>query len=286
MTCWPKSTLVAGRLRTATDGELAVWGLYLPAVQARQQYGRRLDEVAAATDPVRAARALFGSDAVVTGHCPVPPVVTNADQAALGVVGTGAVEGWVADTGRVRTAVRALDDALLADDLAGRAAVPLAAAQTPAAPYADGQQTRWLGLPFPGPLGAGPFLCLVIAGDTTAAELVGLELDAWAEIVPDRAGVGAVAANLSAPDARAPNTVLLAVPADVTKDWTEDAMFSIVDEALELARCRMVDLDASKRAPALLPACFIADYDEPSSWWQVVSTLEPAVNRYYHGIDD
>jgi hypothetical protein len=53
---------------------------------------------------------------------------------------------------------------------------------------------------------------------------------------------------------------------------------------MELARCRMVDLDASKRAPALLPACFIADYDEPSSWWQVVSTLEPTVSRYRHEV--
>lgn len=275
---------LAQQLNDAADDDLARWGLFLPADHARQQIGRRLEEVAAATDPVRAARALFGSDAVVTGHCPAPPVVTDVDQAALGVAGTGAVEGWIADTGRVRTAVRALDDALLADDLADRAAVPLTAAQSPATPYLDEQQTQWLGLPSPGPLGAGPAVCLVITGDTSAAELVGLELDAWAEIVPDRAGVGAVAANLSAPDSRAPNTILLAVPADATKDWTEDAVFSVVDEAMELARCRMVDLDASKRAPALLPACFIADYDEPSSWWQVVSTLEPTVSRYRHEV--
>jgi hypothetical protein len=110
---------------------------------------------------------LFGSDAVVSRHCPTPPVVANADQAALGDRGTGAIEGWVADTGRVRTAVRTLDDALFCDDVAGRTAIPLTAAQTPQAPYTDPRATKWLGLPFPAPLGAEPPLCLVIAGDTT-----------------------------------------------------------------------------------------------------------------------
>lgn len=275
---------LATELDTAPDDDLPLWGLFLPADHARSQITRRVGEVTAATDPVRAARALFGTDAVVTGKCATPAVVSAADQAALGVAGTGAVAGWLADTGRVRAAVRALDDALLADELADRPAVRLSAAQTPPTPYADTQQTRWMGLRFPGPLGTEPTLCMAVAGPTTGAELVGVELDAWAEVIPDRTGVGAAAANLSAPDARPPNVILLAVPADVSKDWTQEALFSVVDEAVELARCRMVDLDASKRVPALLPACFIADYEEPESWWQVISTLEPIRSRYRHGV--
>jgi hypothetical protein len=277
---------VATGLATATGEELSLWGLFLPLDQARAQSGHRLKDVAEATDPVIAARALFGSDAVVTGTCEMPGVVTVslADQAALGVAGTGAIEGWLADTARVRTAARALDDALLADDLAGRGPVPLAAAQAPTTPYAAGvpaeREKQWLGLPFPGPLGSQPGVSVVIVGEAAGADLVGLELDAWVEVVPDRAGAGAVAANFSAPDARAPNTILLAVPADVNRDWTQDAVFSVVDEALSLARCRMVDLDASKRVPQLLPACFVADYEEPTTWAQLVTSIQPNVTRY------
>jgi hypothetical protein len=198
------------------------------------------------------------------------------------------IEGWLSDTGRVRTAARALDDALLADDLGGRNALPLTAVQAPAAPYvsdvAAERARQWLGLPFPGVLGSQPALSLAMVGDASGPELVGLELDAWVEVVPDRTGAGAVAANLSAPDARAPNTILLAVPADVSREWTQDALFSVVDEALDLARCRMVDLDASKRVPQLLPACFVADYDEPNSWSTVVTSLNPEITRYRGGL--
>ena len=233
-----------------------------------------------------AARALFGGDAVLTGRAPLPAAVTAAlaDQTPLGVAGTGAIEGWLADTARVRTAARALDDALLADELADRPALPLGAAQTPAAPYAADVPAdlaqQWLGLPFPADLGTYPAVSVVLVGDAPAGEVVGLELDAWVEQVPDRTSAGAVAANLSAPDARAPNAILLAVPADVTRPWTQDALFSVVDEALELARCRMVDLDASKRVPQLLPACFVADYEEPTTWVQRLGSLSAGTVRY------
>ena len=92
--------------------------------------------------------------------------------------------------------------------------------------------------------------------------MTGIELDAWTEVVPNRDGTAAVTANLTAPDARAPNVILLAVPPDITKPWTEEALLSVVDEALELADCRMVDLDATRRVPALLPAVYVAEFDE------------------------
>ena len=40
------------------------------------------------------------------------------------------------------------------------------------------------------------------------------------------------------------------------------ALLSVVDEALELADCRMVDLDATRRVPGLLPAVYLAEFDE------------------------
>jgi hypothetical protein len=102
----------------------------------------------------------------------------------------------------------------------------------------------------------------VVVGEDANGAVTGVELDAWTEVVPHATGTAAVTANLSAPDARAPNLILLAVPPDVSKPWTQESLLSVVDEAMELADCRMVDLDAARRVPALLPAVYLAEFDE------------------------
>ena len=165
----------------------------------------------------------------------------------------------------MRPAVEALQDALLRNDVAGGPAVGAWAAQSPAAPWTDGVEPssalRWVGLPFPAALAAPPVTSAVVVGDDATGTVTGIELDAWTEVVPYPAGAAAVAANLSAPDARAPNVILLAVPPDTTKQWTETSLFSVVEEALELADCRMVDLDAARRVPGFLPAAYLSEFD-------------------------
>jgi hypothetical protein len=141
------------------------------------------------------------------------------------------------------------------------------AAQSPAAPYVaetvdPASAHAWVGLPFPGALDSVPVTSVVIVGDSASDAVTGVELDAWTEVVPDPAGTAGVAANLAAPDARAPNVILLAVPPDLSQPWTQESLLSVVDEALELADCRMVDFDATRRVPALLPAVYLAEFDE------------------------
>ena len=166
----------------------------------------------------------------------------------------------------MRPAAGSLSEALLRDDLAGRAPVGSWAAQSPAAPYVASVDAasarRWVALPFPAGLGDAPVTSAVIVGDDVSGAVTGIELDAWTEVVPNTAGTGAVTANLTAPDARAPNVILIAVPPDTSKPWTKEALLSVVDEAVELADCRMVDLDAARRVPALLPAVYLAEFDE------------------------
>ncbi len=99
-------------------------------------------------------------------------------------------------------------------------------------------------------------------------------------MVPDRGGAGAVAANLSSPDSRAPNTILLAVPGDLTAPWTQESLFSVLDEALELARCRLVDLDASRRVPAVLPAIYISEFDDEVPWRDLIAHAVEFPARY------
>jgi hypothetical protein len=176
------------------------------------------------------------------------------------------MERWLQDTARVRPAAASLGEALLMDELAGVETADIWAAQSPATPYSDevdpASRSSWLGLPHPGPLGTGPAICAVLVGEDASGAVTGIELDSWTEVVPAPEGTAAVAANLSAPDARPPNVILMAVPPDVGQPWTEEALLSVVDEAIELADCRLVDLDATRRVPALLPACYLAEFDE------------------------
>ena len=275
-------TALAAELTTASVDELPLWGVFGP----REQANARAADVAAATSAATSATALFGSPAVVTGVMPVPaPVAASlADQQGLAV--DGARLGlWLDDTGRVRAAAAALDEACLLDELAGVAAIELTAGQTPLAPYdPDGTHAAsrsWVGLAFPGPLGDQPVVSYVIAGAPQGDMIHGVVLDSWTETIPEDDGAGAAAANLSAPDSRPPNLVLLAVPAVHDAPWTTEALFSVIDEAVELAQCRLVDLDASKRVPGVLPACYISEYDDdPRSWLDLVSKYRDFPARF------
>jgi hypothetical protein len=260
----------AQELSGASPAALKAWGIGgLDATAARKVADDRVAAAAALSDPVKAAGVLLGAPAVIEGSlASLPPdiVATTGDQKSVLGPRLGALARWLQDSARVREAAGSLNEALLRGDLAGRAAIGSWAAQTPAAPYVASVDTasahRWVGLPFPAALGDAPVTSAVILGDNVSGAVTGIELDAWTEVVPIAAGTGAVTANLTAPDARAPNVILLAVPPDITKPWTTEALLSVVDEALELANCRMVDLDAARRVPALLPAVYLAEYDE------------------------
>jgi hypothetical protein len=261
---------LAQELGAASPAALMAWGIGgLDATVARKAAADRVAAAATISDPVKAAGILLGGPAVVEGSlASLPPDIATTAGNQKSVLGPrqGVLARWLQDSARVREAAASLNEALLRDDLAGRASIDSRAAQSPAAPYVatvDAASARgWVGLPFPAALGDAPVTSAVIVGDDVTGALTGVELDAWTEVVPNAVGTGAVTANLTAPDARAPNVILLAVPPDITKPWTNEALLSVVDEALELADCRMVDLDAARRVPALLPAVYLAEFDE------------------------
>ena len=259
----------ATELGAAPAAALKAWAIGGDATAARAAAVGRVAAAAAISDPVKAAGVILGGPAVVEGSVAALPAdirTSVGDQASVLGPGKGVLARWLQDSARVRSPVASLNDALLRDDLAGGASVQSWAAQSPAAPYADtvgpASAHAWVGLPFPAALGPAPITSVVIVGDDASGAVTGVELDAWTEVVPNPTGTAAVTANLSAPGARAPNLILLAVPPDINKPWTDAALLSVVDEALELADCRMVDLDAARRVPALLPAVYLAEFDE------------------------
>jgi hypothetical protein len=278
---------VAAARTLLTPANARLFGVLAPdGTQVEQDVERRAAAADAAADPVEAARALFGDAPVLEATVTAPESIRRsaADQAGLGV-SAASLAGWLQDSARVRDAARDLDEAVLLDELTGGPVLPLTAAQEPVFPYREATPaTRaWVGDVHPLPLGEASVTSIVAVGSGNLdGDVTGIELDAWSELVPDRIAPGAVTANLAAPNSRAPNTILLGVPGD--GQWTRSALFSLVDEALELADCRQVDLDAAKRIPRLLPAIFLSDYDEDDArpWRDILTsvTVDPARWRW------
>jgi hypothetical protein len=262
-------------LATMVSADPDRWAAYL-GIFGDDVTGRIAARITAAgetADPADALRALFDGPVVVEGTVEaVDPVWVEAasDQGSLGLA-PGALAGWLQDSGRVRAPLAELDEAMLLDDLAGLRPLTLAAAQVPVQPFANSAARSWVNGVHPAALGHMPVTTVVTAGSASLAPAsTGIELDTWTEVVPDDTSVGAVAANLPAPDARAPNTILLAVPG--TGAWTQSRLFGVVDETIALADARLVDLDAVKRIPALLPAVYISEFDDDGDLWGTVVT--------------
>jgi hypothetical protein len=280
--------------RASFDATVAArWGLdpSLPEAERTTIVKRRIVDAQAAADAPTAATALFGGDAIVTGTVTDTVAPWAADQSVLGVP-RGAGAGWVQAPARVRDTARSLDEALLHGELRGLDPVDLVAGQTPSVAgalpkeptAADVEEaSRWVGKAFPSALGREPVVSFVVVHDdgiAADASVTGVEVDAWVEVVPEQGGAGAVAANLASPDSRAPNTILLAVPADLDAPWTQEALFSVVEEALELAECRLVDLDATRRVPGVLPAIYISEFDDDITWRDKIAAQVEYPRRY------
>ncbi|MEX0171171.1 hypothetical protein [Streptomyces sp. LMG1-1-1.1] len=270
-------------LRTALDTEnlesLAAYGVIgLPlgpdtelANQLAAALGKgrerleRADEEAKRTDPGADAavlEAVFGPGFRAVG------LVKAADPDQLDAsFGTGLERGgdpllvpgdWVEQMGAVRPGTGALADLLLHTQAAGTGAgQSLRIGQLP---FAAGD--RWVGTrrkpddedkPATGLVVHGPGGPL---GTHRAAVLV---VDAWSELIPAQRHTAGATFHYDAPGARAPQAVLLAVPPVVGAPWTPDVLAATVREALDLAKLRLVDLDALGWLGRYLPAAYLPD---------------------------
>jgi hypothetical protein len=152
---------------------------------------------------------------------------------------------------------------LFADARAGVVAAPRLAVAQLAVTGTAGTDT-WLGMA----LAAGaaspdqPVTDLLVeapAGYAAADPVAGLVVDEWVEQLPRRDADGGatvttgVAINANAPNARAPQTVLLAVSADGSR-WNTDALLDVLSETLELAKLRAVTLERSTLLGRIMPA--------------------------------
>jgi hypothetical protein len=89
--------------------------------------------------------------------------------------------------------------------------------------------------------------------------LVGLMIDEWVEVIPNRAMQTALTFHYDAPGACAPQAILLAISPDPSKPWDTDTLEAILNETLDLAKLRAVDYDDLSHFGHFLPALFTAN---------------------------
>jgi hypothetical protein len=103
----------------------------------------------------------------------------------------------------------------------------------------------------------------VAVGDYShTAAYSGLLVDEWPERIPSRGGTAGLAFHYEEPQARAPQTLLLAVCPDERPVWDEEAMLAILNETLDLAKIRTVDLDSIQEVGQILPGLYIPFNDQ------------------------
>jgi hypothetical protein len=159
-----------------------------------------------------------------------------------------AVLPWFARMQRVREGIARLGASLHAAEATGTGErMNLAVAQLP---HVDG--ARWTALPETAaqPISAG---CLSLVVQSPAAvdatrPMAGLMIDEWVEVVPSRSETTGIAFQHDAPDSRAPQAILLAVPPVPGAAWTAWNLHRLLLETLDAAKLRAVDAEALDNA--------------------------------------
>jgi len=236
--------------------------LSVQAAVAQADVQRRLDELDEAAPAGERLRIVFGGDfravPLYTPPARGPAEIDTSFASSTSLQGgdPSAVVRWFQRLTRVREGARRLGDALLyADALGGADTLRLVVGQLPAG------SDRWLGLPFAdgaAPAGRVSFVAYLPEGPV-AGTLAGLLFEEFTEVLPAAAKTTGLALHYDQPNASPPQAIALAVPPRLAPDetWTLARLRAAVESMLELAKLRMVDLDALQEAGHFLPATYL-----------------------------
>jgi len=207
----------------------------------------RVQRAQALSLPQEVLQAVFGQAFVALPRF----MPANSGELAQSLAATTALQGgdalavhpWFQQAQRVRDPLARLGASLHAAEALGTGArVQLTVAQLPHVPG-----DRWVGLPADAtrPLPAGR-LSLVIHADAAldlTQPLTGVLIDEWVEAVPAASETTAIAFQHDAPDARAPQAMLLALPEVPDEAWTGASLHRLLLETLAQAQARAIDAE-------------------------------------------
>ena len=229
---------------------------------------KKLDDMAAAFSPANAKpealldfetrrlRAIFGPDFPVLPRFTLP----QADEAVVAFGNSDALQrnrrieapSWFARAARVREGLGRLADVLRLAEVLGRGTPAWTVGQMP---FVPGES--WVALPLTSGTIPGGRLSLVAYGPLPAAlnqPLAGMVFDEWTEVIPNRSETTGLAFHYDRPNARPPQSILLAVAPDLSQPWNLLTLEQVLRETLELSKCRLVDQDAMIELDHYLPA--------------------------------
>ncbi|MGV9456995.1 hypothetical protein [Streptomyces sp. NPDC003635] len=228
----------------------------------------------AAKEPVDSwlARARTTLASVLGVDLPLLPALTapTPPPAGRGNLPGADIEDWLRRNAAVRPVVRTLHETLL---LAGNRAGRVERLRAVQHPTAEGD--AWIGGPFPAgqrPPATSHLVWHAPADIAPDARITGLVLDEWIELLPGsdlpppgpdpapETELTGVAFHYDRPDAKAPHSVLLAVPPDLDRGWTSDGLMQVLRETLELAKLRAVDHQDLAPWNSLLPGIRIPQH--------------------------
>ena len=219
---------------------------------------------ASVADLLTIPKTIFGDDFVVLPRFTPPDFhslqIAFAQSASLVASDPQAPARWIAQLSHTRPGISRLDTALTLAQLLGADAADPSALLLGQLP--ETANDRWLGLKLdPANLparGRVAFACITAGDPLTESSYAGLLLDEWPERIPSTQENAAVAFHYEEPKARAPQALLLAVCPDARPAWDDDLITGILEEALELAKIRAVDLDSVQEVGQILPALYFA----------------------------
>ncbi|WP_437494017.1 hypothetical protein WME75_21660 [Sorangium sp. So ce1014] len=266
---------IPGALTAAVSDRAAV------ATEAAQRLTRlRPADPAPADADERVARAsenlriLFGNAfpilprlAVTSDHAATLLAAQAARQAA-GDAPPPVVTAWLRRAARVREAVGRFETASLCASAVAPGGLALLAGQIAQLPApAPGKIDGWVAVATRDPRADWPsnpisiFACGDLGELAGASPLVaGLMVDEWTELVPNRTETTSWVFHFDAPGATAPQAVLVAVPPAPGRRWDLRTLEAILLGTIDLARIRLVDLEAlaGHDLARFLPAIYLA----------------------------
>jgi hypothetical protein len=204
---------------------------------------------------------IFGTDFLVLPQFTPPDFASLktafGQSSALVATDPQAPSRWLLQLTHVRPGISRLDASLALARLLGAAAPDLLLGQLPAV-----DNDKWLGLNIdpanPPNKGRVAFVCVKQGDPVNQNNYAGLLIDEWPERIPSTRENAAVAFHYEEPKARAPQALLLAICPDGRRVWDDDLVTGILQEALELAKIRTVDLDSVQQVGQILPALYFA----------------------------
>jgi len=167
-------------------------------------------------------------------------------------------EAWIWKVAHVHQPLADLLDTWSASEALGiapRLSVSVAQLPLPAS------ATRWVGQPFPaGAPRPANLLSLAFAADAPpSGTLAALLVEDWVEVIPSDHETTGIAYHYNAPATQAPQTVLLAVPANrANASWSYASLLDTLNTTLNLAHARAVDYaELPPPAQLVLPALYL-----------------------------